>query len=504
MRLTGRQWSWVLLGCVIGLYAIAVAPIYFVWSFTPDEAWFYSDAIALAKQAAGHGLISQHPHLGYGAFFWWFYASLVDAMPALSALWTARTIVYLLTVSIPVALWVGGANRPMNAWLAVLLWISMPAAWWIGKLNSPEIPSLALFVWAAVLVARGGRYFPFGWLLFGMAAGLKLTALGALPIVTGLSLAALKSGKPADWLRHGLVAGLAALAGYLVMNPLAMLGPVDFWRELLAAGSPTDFSASALKRVLWDESWTWDALPAGGIFAQGMYFPSFCLAGLAIAIAAVRGRDSRYLLAAFVLTIALAAPIYFREKFLLWYAFPPLLGVAFLAGRVETARPATLLLASAFCLQFVAGVPLIARSYQLKLWHAADLREITTTSNFVASQLERWGDVRLAIDLSEVGTGLLPPDQMKIPARGIRYLREFDASRVISSGLAKLGPTEGTLVIVIGNRLASIVPGYDLSAKLRDPDWRGRYVLLEEIQSKNLRLYRFRYQPGARAGAPAA
>jgi len=493
------------LACLIALYAAAVAPIFFVWSFSPDEAWFYWDAQAIAGRFPSQGWLgsyaSQPCHLGYGALFWWFYASLIHALPYPTDLWAFRVLVYLLCVSIPVAIWAAGEERPANAWGAVVLWLVTPMAWWTGKLNSPEIPSLALCAWSAVLITRGNRKLVAGWLLYGVAAGLKLTALPALPILACLSLQAMPRGDFRKQARFGLGALLALAAGFLMSNPIALHAPRDFLRGLLAARSPMNFSAPTLQRVLWEPFWEWDAIPSGGIFAHGIGLPACCLLATAIVWAAVRDRRARMLLAAALLTALGAVFFYLRDRFLVWYSFPVLLGIVLLVARLDTRRPVAALLALAVGFQAIQAVPLVAHCYRLKLWHAAALREMTATSALVESQLRRWADVRTVLDLAEVGRRLPPPGQSVRLVPGVRYVREIEAHGLVLGGLSQLDPhATGPVAIAIGDRLVDAVPRYALTAEVQDPGWLGGYTLVEEKRLRGVRLLRFRPLPTSQEG----
>jgi len=149
------------------------APIFFLPAFTPDEIWILNDAASFARQGAS--LWNLLPHLGYGAAFWYGYELLVRAFgDGALTLYFLRGIAFTLLASLPLLLWRTGRESPWR-WHALILWWVLPLAWWNGKIDSPEIPACWLCV-AALLLIENKRSIA-GWLIFGLAIGLKLTCL---------------------------------------------------------------------------------------------------------------------------------------------------------------------------------------------------------------------------------------------------------------------------------------------------------------------------------------
>lgn len=496
------SWKGSLPAVVLAAYGLLLAPVFFSWAFVPDEVWFQRDARAIAAAAHESGWwqrwLEQPPHLGYGALFWWSYARLLDALPFWTGLWTARVIVWLCLLSVPLALW-RGAQRP---WPVLLLWFSLPMAWWTGKLNAPEIPVLALCAWALALAGRAGtaRLAAAG-ALAGLAIGLKLTALAILPALLLLALVR-RRGLSAERFVAEVLLALALLAGaFLLANPVALLRPDVFLAALAGAGTAAAFTPDALARLLWADHWEWDVIPSGGILAHGISLAALALLLAAAVSGALRHRRDAWLLLALLATALSVLLLFVRERFLVWYAFPALLALVFVVARLTPGRLGTALVTLAAGAQLVLHGPHIVDNVRLKLDHAARLERLADLRARLNEELGRLPTTRLLLDLSETGMELAPEPAPPL-ATAAQVRRGLDALHYVTAGLPPATGENDRVVLIIGERLRRS-PLY-ADEHFRTPEWLGGWRLTASRQLPGAAtLLLFESGPAFADGSPA-
>lgn len=462
---------------LLGLYALLLAPLVFAPAWLPDEVWFWREASGLSWT---HYFV-QSPNLGYGAAWWSAYALLRAVISGVAAMWVLRAVAYVALVSIPVALFWGARERASGRWAAAL-WLATPAAWWTGKLCAPEVPALACAAWALALAPRTDRKQWGAWGLLGVAIGLKVTAVAALPFLAAFVMAS-RPERGRDLARTlarlAPRAVLMGLAGVVVVNPCLLTTPRAALASIVGAGSR--WSLFAERRALWALAWEWDGVMSGGIFAHGVSLYAALAVLLATLFAGRRDREASILAGGAWVFVAWCAALYLRSRFLVWYAFPALVTLCAVVARLPLATRLPLaFVVAALGFQFVHGVPLIVSAVQDRSAHARALARLPSTMRAIGTATQGWPRPALYVDLVEVGrTGT---DEASLQAG--ETVRELDAQYALLNGRR----AEGEAVVAITDRLRGL-PYYQSS--LDGGLWRAAWMLVEERHVAGVRVMRF-------------
>lgn len=455
------------------LCLILSLPLFFLPAFTPDEVWFYRDSMAIEQQ--GIYPIAQLPHLGYGASFWLAYATLIRVLRnQMLVLYVARAFCFLLAASVPLLLiWEGRRIRSPFTLHSVVLWFALPMAWWTGKVVSPEIPSYVMVIYALLLVRERPTA---AWLLWGLAAGLKLTALPAGAILWAI-------GQERNWTSASKAMGYAAL-GFVIGNPVLLFHPILFREAMLVAWEPWVVNIYTIFRMLFSTCWEWDGVPSGGIFVHGVCLLTVIMTFDSLWSEGKKDAEMRMAAKGFLCTWGITLILVLRSRFLLWYAFPALAIVPF--GLLYLTKRSRYVTAAVFC-QVLFGAPLIYWQYSQKLSHFRELRAYEELRAEVDPKLAEWHP-DLVADLAVVGRL-----GNQTPAEGRQYLSEMASESVIQHGPESVtARMHGRLAIVLNRRLMGVSAIYDQFLKdLNNPKWAGKFKLVASGETKAARLFLF-------------
>lgn len=275
---------------------------YFLPAFAADEIAFFIWS-AFPDFAVGDGSITaflSRPNLaGYGAMYWNGYINLKSLFGS-DAMWGMRAAALCAWLSLPMSsLWIGSRIRFGWGWMLVLLWCTLPMAWWTGKVTGPELFSVAAAVQGVLLLSKGLRteeetprldlrWWIAGWFLIGAGIAIKLTTL-PVALFAFLSLLPWRELRlQFAWhlLRRYVVAGVAAAAGFIVINPLLIVSPTRFFQQLGSLPKGEVWSWSVARLTLSNEMWNWDGVFCGGLAEWSLVLPAAVL--LLIAIGLVR------------------------------------------------------------------------------------------------------------------------------------------------------------------------------------------------------------------------
>jgi hypothetical protein len=477
--LISRRWVLVSLGLFTGLSS----SLYFLPAFTPDEIWFYRDAEFMTRTAIDAW--RDVPHLGYGAAFWGFYCIVIKVFAnRLVTLYVLRSIAFLLAASVPILLYRAGVRRKSQfTLLAILFWFALPLAWWNGKIVSPEIPSYCFCLYAFLLL-RDERYQTAGWLLWGFAAGLKLTVLPTFPLLLLTSLQTVG--------RKGLFSSLAAILGFVAANPILVLNPRAFVPAISVAASPVALSWGAAKRELFSPYWEWDGVPSGGIFVHGIALAAAILLVTAFVLAVKRREPESRVFAGTILMWFLTIPFCLRARFLTWYVFPTIVLTTFVILFLQPRKDTQKILVAALAGQLIFGLPVIYRQYRSKVDNTLELQKQAQTRQSIQQVLLRWRPTLVADDVTIGRFQLENSPSAKI------YLGEMESHVWIFGGLANAhwpGPERHSIVMIVNHRLTALNPKYDVIRNLQDPSWRGSYSLVEQTELPTGTMYLLSDQP---------
>ena len=460
---------------LIATLAILSAPVYLIRVYCPDEIWFYRDASAIAFHKIE--LWNQLPHLGYGAVFWWLYAGIIQVLDDQMLVFRVlRIVCFLLVISIPLLLFFAGTRQKSSFTLhAILLWSCLPVAWWTGKIIAPEIPAYFLCVLAFLLV-RKPQWQVAGWLLWGIAAGLKLTVAPTFPLLLLASVKA--SGKKT------LPALGAAVLGLAATNPILLHEPRWYFNAISEAASPVTLNFSTAWRVLLRPQWEWDGIPSGGIFVHGISLAAAAAFTVALIQAAWHKEEDSWLALGALLMWCAAIAANFRARFFVWYVFPEIVLTPFVLLYLQPRKSTVRLAAAAVALQSLFGIPVIVKQYRNKLQNAAELARCDQVRLSVQPVLLRWRP--------DIVADVFTTGRLQVPALpGVRqYLGELASHNWMFVGPGRMGPPPGARIAMItGDRLANLTAGYDITRNSSDPVWAGQYKLVDQAEFEGGRMY---------------
>jgi hypothetical protein len=269
-RMIARARSWSAAHVLLGVYAIALLPIYCLPVCTPDETWFANDARMFADSwrdfSLGEIVLGQKNHLGYGAIYWIGYALLnkVTAHPLV----LMRCVALAANLTIPFLLARSYRHyKQPAALLAMLLWFSFTAAWWTGKVTGPELLSVAM-VFAGLHTlsrANSASVVTLCGVLLGLGVGLKSNAAPAAICCLFILPQIARPWRALGLLTAGSAAGLLLSNPFLLAEPLVFLANIRR-HDKFGAG----YTTNHLAEVMWNTNWEWEGVFRGGYFNWGM------------------------------------------------------------------------------------------------------------------------------------------------------------------------------------------------------------------------------------------
>jgi len=295
-------WTWAVVGLLV------VALILRLWGiryglpfaynldershFVPRAVEFFSSgSLNPDYQLNPSGLIEL-----FAAAFAVFYRSKSAVLDAWNTdpgeVWLVARVTGALVATAAIGLlYLAGARLFRNRWVgflaaALLATCFLPVHYAHLALNdAPSLAPTALCLWAVAGIVRFGRKrdYAIAGLAVGLAVGLKYNAaFMLLPLITAAAIVSVRgaeeatSERPAEVLRRlqpvllGLVlAGVAAIAGFLLCDPYALLDPDRFREDVEHLSDYTkgglllgETQTNGYKYYLWSIGWGFGYLPA--------------------------------------------------------------------------------------------------------------------------------------------------------------------------------------------------------------------------------------------------
>lgn len=391
-------------GIIIFFYVIAILPIFFAPAFVPDELgffWWTQASVNFFEKGLLKYWFTQDNMAGYGSIYWIIYACLYSVFFDLS-LWAMRVISFIIYLMIPVLfVWDGYKSKSKYALPAVLIWLTMPVAWWTGKITGPEtlvmgFVALGLHFLFNDTYQKSLRFFSFGWVMLGIAVGIKLTALPVLLFAFIIGVSRLKS---VSFFKKNALLVVSVVIGFVIANPFVLIDPMHFISNLkLVAGTTVPWGVIPV--IFQNTLWTWDAVLSGGLFdwslgpiAASLLFITFLFY--------LPGKT----LFAFILGFASAVCLIILNSshYMGWFWFPVLLLIPFCVLHLKYSQNkyAYLMLAAVIIANFIESAPLIIKSYSTKAEHVKSLQQTPLVQDCV-NKLMAKKKYDLIIDYSEV------------------------------------------------------------------------------------------------------
>ena len=456
---------------LVAAYAAAMLPNILSSNYAPDEIWFSIEAFRfnahLGEVGAWRYIVEQRNHLGYGPIYWMLQTCFTHFFT--QPLVASRCFSLVCLLAVPISL-LASCSRSLtpNRWLAWFLWLTFPVAWWTGKLTGPELPSMAAgAIGLACLTYPDTSRRLIGWTALGVAVGIKATAVPLL-VFAGILL----WGSGTSWLGFASTAAAGTAVGFVLSSPTVLFAPGAFLAAIRAAKGRDPLEVPSwyahITARLNAESWTWDALPNGGL----MQWSLSAVPLLAFTALLLWGKDKGRIQLAFAGAAALSIALCLTsQQYYGWYWFATLLIFPF----AWMAEPSWSKTRSAFASALVAlnaacNAPTIAQHYALKMEQQRITQDKVAIQTCIAQAAGGLSGIDTVIDYSELyldlnfdfltragsldKPGIVPPGQV--------------ASWLM--GIAPLPPLGKEAFMVIGERLKSVhAPGVlakDLAAKV--------------------------------------
>lgn len=323
-----------------------------------DETWFLIIGQGVADVMAASGLITvvaeQTNLLGYGAIYWIIFG-LAQYTP--NAFLTMRWLAWLAVTLIPLMIMLRGrALQSQYTGCAVALWLIMPVAWWDGKLIGPDLYTVAIVAvgLVGILTERWRWAWPLGWMLLGIALGIKLYALPVLVYGAIMTL---------PRLRYGLAITIPIVIGFILANPFVVHGLLPWLNTIQQYSFPTNYSWDYLHYIMSNNAWTWDHVRIGGLLQVSFNGLSW----ICFIVFCILAKVSKKTLLAGGMAIATASVMFLSNNgyYYGWYWFPTLLVLPFMILEAQRFTTRLKVLAGVIvALAAVTSLPIIYMNYQ--------------------------------------------------------------------------------------------------------------------------------------------
>jgi hypothetical protein len=312
--------------------------LYVNHALIPDELLFLGHIEQTVNKLGGLPInpFSIDNAFGYGALYWYvhsFFVYFTDSQIA------ARFFYWVILVVSNIFLFAVAykLNRSRSVFSVILL-LLLPMAWWQGKITGPEPLSHFFFIAAlfcAVYCEQPSRKAIYSGLLFGLASGIKITALPLLPFLWGLIYLTIAKK---NWTIPSVMAfivriTLGVLIGYIIANPFAITSPLSLFSPYL---EPLADKTNEVSTILFrGKGELWDAVPHGSLF----YFGAPMLAVIIICFLGI-ARSSRLLVISWLVSVT--ALIFLSLKtpsFFGWYFYSAIMVFPLLLAIPRSPKP---------------------------------------------------------------------------------------------------------------------------------------------------------------------
>ncbi|MEI8012482.1 MAG: glycosyltransferase family 87 protein [Candidatus Omnitrophota bacterium] len=453
--------------------------VYFSGAPVPDEVWFIRMAQDFAAHCRQEGwlsyIFSQQNDLGYGALYWigsaWA-AGLAGAERAGETLMLMRGAAFACCLLIPLLILVRGWVRGSACTLpALLVWFIFPAAWWSGKIVGPDMFSLGLGVAGVFTVTcrltrskRARVLFLAGWLLLGVALGIKVTAIPFIVFAVVWNMT--YDRRP---LKAMLPAAVFLLLGFFAANPFAVCRWPDFLSHLKSVSAAAAPGFSRIRTVFFARDYAWDLVFIGSLTAWGLTLAGFAVyASWLVYIEVAWG----VFLAFALMLLTMTAMLFVSGTCFGWYCFPVIAVLPFMAfeGRRVLSVKAGVVWGAALLLFSLPNIKQTIFLYTLKTEQINVFKRHGETQTALTRHLAQWR-VRFehVFDMGD------PGQTFEIPFFFYKEkMSGYDAvARWFEEGELPLSP-QGAMLMILGDRWARVAPvekGFDyqsLQRQLRD------------------------------------
>jgi hypothetical protein len=306
---------------LILIYATFSWFLYMNDALIPDELLFLEHIEQTVKKLGGLPInpLSIDNAFGYGALYWYvhsFFVYFTDSQIA------ARFFYWLILVVNIIFLFAVAykLNRSRSVFSVILL-LLLPMAWWQGKITGPEPLSHFFFIAAlfcAVYFNQPSRKAIYSGLLFGLASGIKITALPLFPFLCAMLLLTITKK---SWSLPSVKAfivrlTLGVLIGYILANPFAITSPLSLLSPYVV---PVAGKTNELSTILFmGKGEFWEAVPQGSLF----YFGAPMVAVIIIFFLGMINSPGRLLVIAWLSSVTILIFLSLKsQNFFGWYFY---------------------------------------------------------------------------------------------------------------------------------------------------------------------------------------